>query len=197
MARHHAYHPFACFRRGGEYGKPRIPFSPHTIAQALLTALPCNLEHLHVKLGKRHCMLLPPPIFHQRIAVELVPGRKHQASHAARMLERVTRGNGGGHGHPEENGAIDLEILEQQGEVENLIAQGISVGCQLAAAVAAPVVGNAPVVRREVSDLGLEHLDPMVLTVDEHHVRSIPRDLIIEVAVVDMRNGHVKLSLNS
>jgi hypothetical protein len=63
--------------------------------------------------------------------------------------------------------------------------------------MAAPVVGNAAVVRREVSDLGLEHLDPMVLAVDEHHVGSIPLDLVIEVAVVDMRNGHVKLSLNS
>jgi hypothetical protein len=37
----------------------------------------------------------------------------------------------------------------------------------------------------------------MVLAVDEHHVGSIPLDLVIEVAVVDMRNGHVKLSLNS
>jgi hypothetical protein len=109
------------------------------------------------------------------------------------MFERAARGNGSCHGHRDNDGMPNLEVVEQSHEIEHLIAQGISVEWQLASPVAAPVICRASIVSGQMLDLMLEHLYAVVLAVNEQYIRPVSIHLVVNFAAIHLCGRHVQL----
>jgi hypothetical protein len=190
MARHHAHHARAgrIALRQDRQEAVALPFS--VLDEGLRAAVAHQSVHLHVKVRKRRRVLRSAPLFHLGIAVEFVPGRKDESPNATRLGDGVGSGDGRGHCNRDHNGTLHVEVIKQSGEVQHLAAQRVAVRRQLALAVPAPVIHEAPELGGEVRDDVLEHFDAVVLAVQEHDVRSGAGKLVIKIAVVDSRAGH-------
>jgi hypothetical protein len=109
------------------------------------------------------------------------------------MFERIACGNSCCHCHSDNHSLPDFETIEQSRKVEHLIAQGIAVSCQFALAVTAPIVCNASIKAAQMCDLLFEHVDSMVLAMDEHDVGTNSICFVVNLATVYIRDRHTRL----
>ena len=83
-------------------------------------------------------------------------------------------------------------MIEQSSKVEHLIAQGIAVRWQFAPAVTAPIVCNTSIIAAKVCNLLFEHLDPMILAMDEYYIGTNSIRLVVHLATVYICDRHTR-----